>query len=90
MTQNVNVPDVIPLGRSNLNFQKVGIKKKIAYEISLSTSRNPDFVVRHPNELKSKNQDWKKEIIKRIEHEESVRLKVLSVRLAKQTGERRI
>lgn len=76
--------------RSNKNFQKDGLIKKIAYQVCLSTSRNPDFVVLHPNELKAKNQDWKKEIEKRVTREESVRQGQLEARLNKRTGKRRI
>ncbi len=76
--------------RSNSQFKIDGLKKKIAYQVCLSTSRNPDFIVRHPNEMQSKNQDWKKEIIKRVTHEEEIRQKVLDVRLSKRTGARRV
>jgi len=76
--------------RSNILFQKRGLAKNIAYQIALSKHRNPDFIVRHPNETKAKNVDWQKEIIKRVTQEESVRQKVLSVRLNKVTGNRRI
>ncbi len=75
---------------SNLQRRKDGLQKIIQSEISLSTSRNPDFVLKHPNELKAKNQNWKKEIVKRIIHEQEVRLKQLDVRLKKKTGTRRI
>ncbi len=90
MTQNSDVTSAFEGVRSNKSFQKRGLKKKIEYQICLSQSKNPDFVVRHPNELVGKNTDWKKEIIKRVNHEEDVRQKVLSVRLEKRTGERRI
>ncbi len=85
-----STPPVFQRVRSNNLFQKDGLRKRINYEICLSTSRNPDFVVRHPNEMQGKNADWKKEIIKRVNHEEEVRLKMLAVRLAKKTGKRRI
>jgi len=76
--------------RSNKYFKQRALKKHIAYQICLSQSRNPDFVVRYPNELQAKNSDWKKEIIKRVNQEESVRLKLISVRLAKRTSLRRL
>lgn len=76
--------------RSNLAFRKLGLEQKIHYQICLSTSRNPDFVSRHPNELVGKNSDWKKEIIKRVTHEEGLRFQILDIRLAKRTGERRV
>lgn len=77
--------------RSNQIFKEVGLKKKIAYQISLSTSRNPDFVVHHPNETKEKNPaNWKKDITTRVTHEEELRQNVLKVRLAKQTSYRRM
>lgn len=75
---------------SNKEMQEMGLKKNIEYQISLARSRNPDFVVRHPNELKAKNQDWKKEITKRVNNEESTRQALLKVRLSKRTGERRL
>ncbi len=76
--------------RSNKLFKVQGLKKKIDYQISLSTSRNPDFMVRHPNENKESNSvNWKKDIIKRVTHEEDLRQEVLAVRLAKRTGPRR-
>ncbi len=57
----------------------------------LSMSRNADFVVHHPNETKEKNTlNWKKDIIKRVKHEEELRHSVLKVRLAKRTSLRRL
>lgn len=77
--------------RSNILFQRVGIEKKLAYQICLSTSRNPDFVVRHPNETREKNSaNWKADIKKRVLHEEDSRLEVLKVRLEKRTSLRRL
>ncbi len=76
--------------RSNKQFQDDGLRKKIQYQILLSNSRNPDFVVRHPNELKSKNQDWKKEITNRVTQEHNVMLKLHKVRLIKKTSHRRL
>jgi len=68
--------------RSNEFFQKRGLAKKLQYQLSLSTSRNPDFVIRHPNETKDKNSaNWKADIKKRVEHEEDLRLAVLQRRL---------
>ncbi len=73
--------------RSNKLFQERGLKKKIFYQICLSTSRNPDFVVRHPNETEDKNKaNWKLEVKKRVEHEEGLRQAMLKVRLEKRTG----
>lgn len=69
-------------------FQERGLRVKIDYQKCLSRSRNPDFVVRHPNETVERNkQNWEKEIEKRVRHEEDLRLEVLRVRLAKRTGE---
>ncbi len=77
--------------RSNKLFQTRGLEKKIEYQISLSRGRNPDFIVAHPNETKEKNpQNWKKDIIKRVTHQEDLRQEVLLVRLAKKTGPRRL
>jgi len=77
--------------RSNLLFQKRGLAKKVDYQISLSRSRNPDFVVRHPNETKDKNPvGWKKDIEKRVIHEEELRQDVLKLRLKKKTSYRRM
>ncbi len=77
--------------RSNKLFQTRGLAKKIEYQIHLSTSRNPDFVIRHPNETKEANQaNWKKDIMKRVKHEEDLRQEVLSVRLKKKTSHRRL
>ncbi len=77
--------------RSNILFQTRGLEKKIEYQICLSTSRNPDFVVRHPNETQEKNKlGWKTDIEKRVKHEEKLRQEVLTVRLAKKTSKRRL
>jgi len=77
--------------RSNENFQKRGLEHRLQYELDLSTSRNPDFVVKHPNETKEKNPaNWKKEITTRITREEETRQKVLAVRLKKHTSHRRL
>ncbi len=54
-------------------------------------SRNVDFVVHRPNETKEKNTlNWKKDIIKRVKHEEELRQSLLKVRLAKRTSLRRL
>ncbi len=77
--------------RSNDFFRERGFDKKVQYQISLSTSRNPDFVVRHPNETKEKNPaNWKAEIKTRVKKEEDGRQKMLAVRLEKRTGSRRV
>lgn len=90
MSPSLTVPSEPRQVRSNINFQKSALKKHIEYEVCLSQSRNPDFVVAHPNELKDKNPDWKREIIKRVTNQENTRLKLLAVRLEKRTGKRRI
>ncbi len=80
---------VMHQSRSNILFQKRGLEKKIAYQISLSRSRNPDFVVHHPNETEPKNKaGWKSDIKKRVEHEEDLRLAVIASRLAKRKGDK--
>lgn len=77
--------------RSNELFKERGRDKKLQYQMSLSTSRNPDFVVRHPNETKDNNSaGWKADIKKRVNHEIDVREKLLVVRLAKRTSKRRL
>ncbi len=77
--------------RSNKMFHERGLKKKIQYQIQLSTSRNQDFVIRHPNETKERNQaGWKQEIKKRVLHEDKLYLEVEAARLAKATGPRRL
>ncbi len=77
--------------RSNKMFAERGLKKKILYQECLSTSRNPDFVTRHPNETKERNSaNWKMEIKKRVEHEEDLARAVIKVRLQKQTSVRRL
>ncbi len=79
------------MNASNKLFQKRGLEKKIEYQIGLSRSRNPDFVVRHPNETEDKNKlGWKADILKRVKHEESLRQEVLKVRLVKRTSKRRL
>ncbi len=78
-------------GRSNKYFKSRALEILIKEQISLSTSRNPDFVNRHQNELKAKNQDWKKEITMRVQKEQNLRTKLQEVRLNKITsGTRRI
>ncbi len=84
-----NVPKKTIHVRSNKSFRELGLRMNIEYQMSLSRGRNPDFVVKHPNELEGKNPDWKKEIVKRVTHEEGLRTKILDIRLAKRTGERR-
>ncbi len=77
--------------RSNKEFAKIGLAKKIQYQISLSTSRNVDFVIRHPNETKEKNSvNWKKEITTRVLKEQDIRNALIKSRLAKKTGFRRL
>jgi len=77
--------------RSNKLFYARGLAKKIQYQIQLSTSRNPDFIVRHPNETKEKNSaNWKMEITKRVKHEQELRLKALVIRMDKVTSYRRM
>ncbi len=77
--------------RSNILFQKRGFAKKLEYQMLLSKSRNPDFVVRHPNETKEKNSaNWKADIHKRVQHEEDLRQDVLKLRLERKTGIRRL
>ncbi len=77
--------------RSNKEFSKIGLEKRIQYEIQLSTSRNKDFVIRHPNETKEKNStNWKKELTDRVKKEEDSRQLLLKSRLEKRTGFRRL
>jgi len=77
--------------RSNKLFLERGLQKKILYQLCLSSSRNPDFVVKHPNETLEKNKaNYKLEIKTRVEHEEQLRQEILSVRLAKRTSMRRL
>lgn len=77
--------------RSNLLFQTRGLDKKIEYQLSLSKTRNPDFVIRHPNETKEKNPaGWKVDIVKRVKKEEELRQNLLSARLKKKTSYRRM
>ncbi len=90
MTQQTGKDEFLHPCRSNNLFQKRGLEKLINSEICLSTSRNPDFVTKHPNELEDKNKDWKRELIKRVTHQQEVRIKVLATRLEKKTGNRRI
>lgn len=79
------------MNASNKLFQERGLEKRIQYQIQLSTSRNPDFVIRHVNETKENNSvNWKKEIIKRVTHEEDIRQAVLKQRLDKRTSFRRL
>ncbi len=57
----------------------------------LSTSRNPDFVIRHPNETKEKNTaGWKADILKRVTKDIEVREGLLESRLKKKTSLRRL
>ncbi len=85
-----NVP-IVKEPRSNKLFQKRGLEKNILYQICLSTSRNPDFVVHHPNETKEKNPSgWKTDIEKRVRHEEKLRQEMLAMRLQKMTSHRRL
>ncbi len=77
--------------RSNKLFKKRGKEKILQYQMSLSTSRNPDFVIRHPNETKEKNSSgWKVDIAKRVTKEFDVRERLLESRLRKRTSLRRL
>ncbi len=76
---------------SNKEFAVTGLEKKIQYQMSLSTSRNTDFVIRHPNETKAKNPaNWKKELTTRVMKEEDIRQSLLKSRLEKRTSLRRL
>jgi len=78
------------LTRSNKLFQDRGFEKKLQYQISLSITRNPDFLIRHPNETEAKNKvGWKADIKKRVLREEDIRNKLLVSRAQKKTGARR-
>ncbi len=77
--------------RSNKLFVNRGLQKRIQYQISLSSSRNLDFIIRHPNETKGKNPtNWKKELKDRVLKEDDIRKALLKSRLEKKTGFRRL
>ncbi len=76
--------------RSNKYFLERGRKRAIAYDLKLATSRNPDFVVKYPNEVNKTNVNRKIETTKRVNKQCDLREALLKVRLEKKTGERRL
>lgn len=76
--------------RSNALFLEVGLAKKISYQKSLATSKNPDFVSAHPNEVSGAAKQDFTELTKRVKKEFDSFLNVKAMRLRKRTGPRRI
>lgn len=77
--------------RSNKKFREDGLRKNLAYAITLSNPKNPnpDYKAQHPSECQASNPNRIKEITTRIKHQHDLYVQMRALRLKKATGERR-